>query len=86
MQIVITLIIGLLIGLIAKAIVPGRDSGGVILTILLGISGAFLARYIGVWSNWYGPTEPVGFISSVIGAVFILLVYRMLIYRSIRKV
>lgn len=78
MNILITFAIGLVIGIVAKAVMPGKDPGGVIIAALLGIAGAFLARYIGIWSNWYAPTEPVGFIAAVIGAVIILAVYRLL--------
>jgi uncharacterized membrane protein YeaQ/YmgE (transglycosylase-associated protein family) len=72
-----TLIIGLVIGAVAKLLMPGRDPGGCIITILLGIAGAFVAGYIGRALGWYQPGEPAGFIASVIGAMLLLLIYRM---------
>ena len=84
MYIIYTLIIGLVVGLIAKAFVPGKDPQGIIMTILLGIGGAFVARYLGLWSNWYGSNEPAGFIASIIGAILILVVYKLIHDRSFR--
>ena len=76
-----TLIIGLIIGAIAKLLMPGKDPGGCIVTILLGIAGAFVASYLGQAIGWYQPGEPVGFIASVIGAMLLLLLYRLLFRR-----
>ena len=73
-----TLIIGLVIGAIAKLLMPGKDPGGCIITILLGIAGAFVAGYIGRVVGWYQPGQPAGFIASVIGAMILLLLYRMI--------
>jgi uncharacterized membrane protein YeaQ/YmgE (transglycosylase-associated protein family) len=73
-----TLVIGLIVGAIAKLLMPGRDPGGCIITILLGIAGAFVAGYLGRVLGWYQPGEPAGFIASVIGAMLLLLVYRMI--------
>ncbi len=73
-----TLIIGLVIGAVAKLLMPGKDPGGCIITILLGIAGAFVAGYIGRVAGWYQPGEPAGFIASVIGAMILLLLYRMI--------
>ncbi|MBA3607200.1 MAG: GlsB/YeaQ/YmgE family stress response membrane protein [Chthoniobacterales bacterium] len=72
-----TLVIGLVVGAIAKLLMPGRDPGGCIITILLGIAGAFVAGYLGRVLNWYEPGQPAGFIASVIGAMLLLLIYRM---------
>ena len=72
-----TLVIGLVIGAIAKLLMPGRDPGGCIITMLLGIAGAFVAGYLGRVLGWYQPGEPAGFIASVIGAMLLLLIYRM---------
>jgi uncharacterized membrane protein YeaQ/YmgE (transglycosylase-associated protein family) len=58
---------------------PGRDPGGCIITILLGIAGAFVAGYLGRLLHWYEPGEPAGFIASVIGAMLLLLIYRLVI-------
>ena len=73
-----TLVIGLVIGAIAKLLMPGRDPGGCIITMLLGIAGAFVAGYLGRVLGWYQPGEPAGFIASVIGAMLLLLIYRMI--------
>ena len=73
-----TLLIGLIVGGIAKLLMPGRDPGGCIITILLGIAGAFIAGYLGRLVGWYQPGEPAGFIASVIGAMILLLIYRLL--------
>jgi uncharacterized membrane protein YeaQ/YmgE (transglycosylase-associated protein family) len=73
-----TLIIGLIVGGIAKLLMPGRDPGGCIITILLGIAGAFIAGYLGRLVGWYQPGQTTGFIASVIGAMILLLIYRMI--------
>ena len=78
MNILWTLIIGLVVGAIAKLIMPGRDPGGFIITILLGIAGAFVAGFLGRSMGWYAEGEPAGFIASVIGAILLLLIYRMI--------
>ncbi len=72
-----TLIIGLIVGAIAKLLMPGKDPGGCIITILLGIAGAFVAGYLGRLLHWYEPGQPAGFIASVIGAMLLLLIYRL---------
>ena len=73
-----TLVIGLIVGAIAKFLMPGRDPGGCLITILLGIAGAFIAGFLGRAIGWYEPGEPAGFIASVIGAMLLLLVYRLI--------
>ena len=77
MAILWTLIIGLIVGAIAKLLMPGKDPGGFIVTILLGIAGAFLAGFVGRALHWYGPDEAAGFIASVIGAIILLVIYRL---------
>ena len=72
------IIIGGLAGLVAKFLMPGRDPGGFIITILLGIGGAMVATWLGQAIGWYGPGQPAGFIGAVIGAVIILFLYRMI--------
>ena len=72
------LIIGLVVGAIAKLIMPGKDPGGIIVTIILGIAGAFLAGFLGRAMGWYGEGDAVGFIASVVGAILLLLIYRMI--------
>ena len=66
-----TLLIGLIIGAVAKFLMPGKDPGGFIITILLGIAG-FIGRGLG----WYAPYEPIGFIASTLGAMLLLFIYR----------
>ena len=73
-----TLIIGLVIGAIAKLLMPGKDPGGCIITMLIGIAGAFVAGYLGRAMGWYQPGQPAGFIASVIGAMLLLLIYRLI--------
>ncbi len=80
--IIVTLVIGLVVGAIAKLLMPGKDPGGCIITILLGIAGAFLAGYLGQLVGWYQPGQPAGFIASVIGAMLLLLLYRLLFHRK----
>ena len=77
-----TLVIGLIVGAIAKLLMPGRDPGGCLITILLGIAGAFIAGYLGRAIGWYEPDQPAGFIASVIGAMLLLLVYRLFFRRT----
>jgi uncharacterized membrane protein YeaQ/YmgE (transglycosylase-associated protein family) len=77
-HIVVILIIGLIIGAIAKLLVPAKDPGGCLVTSLLGIAGAFVGGYLGHALGIYQIGQPVGFIGSVIGAVILLLIYRMI--------
>jgi uncharacterized membrane protein YeaQ/YmgE (transglycosylase-associated protein family) len=83
MTILWTLLIGLLVGIVAKAIMPGRDPGGFIITALIGIAGAFIAHAIGRAMGWYGEGEPAGFLASVCGAIILLAVYRLLVGRRV---
>ena len=78
MEIIGIIIIGLIAGVVAKLLMPGRDPGGFIVTILLGIAGAFVASWLGRAIGWYGPGEGAGFIGAVIGAIIILIIYRMI--------
>lgn len=76
------IVIGLLAGGVAKLLMPGRDPGGCIITILLGIAGALLAGFLGRAVGWYGPEDAgAGFIAAVVGAFIILFVYRMIATR-----
>jgi len=77
-----TIIIGAVIGVVAKFLTPGRDPGGCIITILLGIAGSFLAGFLGRAMGWYQEGEPAGFIFSVVGAIILLLIYRMIFGRK----
>jgi uncharacterized membrane protein YeaQ/YmgE (transglycosylase-associated protein family) len=78
MDILYTILIGLVVGVIAKLLMPGKDPGGFIITVLIGIAGAMLAKFIGQAMNWYAEGESAGFIASVVGAIILLLVYRMI--------
>ena len=77
MGLIYTLIIGLIVGAVAKFFMPGKDPGSWVITILLGIAGAFVGGWLGQTLGWYQPGEPVGFIVSVLGAMLLLLLYRM---------
>ena len=72
------MLFGLIVGIIAKLVMPGKDPGGWIITIVLGIAGALVATYAGQALNWYRVGEPAGFIGSVIGAMLLLLIYRLI--------
>ena len=71
------IVFGLIVGIIAKLVMPGRDPGGFIITILLGIAGALIGGYIGRVAGWYGPNDNAGFLMSVLGAIILLALYRM---------
>lgn len=73
------LIVGLAVGAIAKLLVPGKDPGGIIVTMLLGVAGAFIATFVGKALGWYEPDEAAGFIGSIVGAVVVLLIYRSIV-------
>jgi uncharacterized membrane protein YeaQ/YmgE (transglycosylase-associated protein family) len=77
-----TLIVGLVVGLIARAIKPGDDSMGWIMTIVLGIAGSLIAGYVGRALGWYQPGQPAGWIASVIGAIILLVVWGMIRKRT----
>jgi len=76
------IIVGLIVGALAKLIMPGRDPGGIIVTILLGIGGSLMAGFLGRAVGWYRPGEPAGFIGSVVGAIVILAIYRAIVGRT----
>ena len=76
MSIIGWIIFGLIVGVVAKLIMPGPDPGGMIVTILLGIVGALIGGFIGRMLGWYGEGDPVGFIMAVIGAIVVLFGYR----------
>lgn len=82
MHIIGTIIIGFIVGVIAKVLMPGKDPGGFIVTTLLGIAGAVVAYYIGRAVGWYRPDESAGFIASVVGAIILLALYRLLFVRG----
>jgi uncharacterized membrane protein YeaQ/YmgE (transglycosylase-associated protein family) len=76
------IIIGAIVGLIAKFLVPGRDPSGFIVTPLIGIGGAVVATYLGLFLHIYEPGQNAGFIGAVVGAVIILLIYRAIRRRA----
>lgn len=76
MSIIGWILFGLVVGVVAKLLMPGRDPGGMIVTILLGIVGALIGGFIGRLLGWYGESDPVGFIMAVIGAILVLFAYR----------
>ena len=77
MGIVWAIIVGAIVGALAKLIMPGRDPGGFWITALLGICGAIVAKLIGQAVGWYGPGDSVGIVASIIGAIVLLAIYRM---------
>ena len=81
MSIIVWIVFGLIVGAVAKLLMPGRDPGGIIVTILLGIVGALLGGWIGQALGLYGPNEPAGFLMAVVGAIIVLLMYRLLVGR-----
>lgn len=83
MSILGTLVIGFFAGLIAKLLMPGRDPKGFIITIVLGVIGAFLATWLGRQLGWYGEGEAAGFIGAVVGSIIILAIYRVTLGRRL---
>jgi uncharacterized membrane protein YeaQ/YmgE (transglycosylase-associated protein family) len=75
------IIIGGIAGAIAKLLMPGRDPGGCIITILLGIAGAVLAGWLGHAVRWYEPGEGASFVGAIVGAIIILAIYRLIVAR-----
>ncbi len=78
------LIVGLVVGVLAKLLMPGRDPGGFVITILLGIAGSMLAGFIGRELGWYRHSEGAGWIASIAGAMLILFVYHQVRGRRVR--
>ena len=77
MHILLTIVVGLVVGALAKLIMPGKDPGGAIITILIGIAGSFIAGFIGHALGWYQVGEGPGIIGSIVGAVILLGIYRL---------
>jgi uncharacterized membrane protein YeaQ/YmgE (transglycosylase-associated protein family) len=75
------IIFGVIVGAIAKLLMPGRDPGGFIVTMLLGIAGAVMGGFVGRALGWYGPNDGAGFFMSLLGAVLLLGIYRMMVSR-----
>jgi uncharacterized membrane protein YeaQ/YmgE (transglycosylase-associated protein family) len=76
------ILVGLVVGAIAKFLMPGRDPGGALVTILLGIAGSVVAGLLGRSVGWYAEGEPSGFFASIVGAILLLAVYRSIISRG----
>ncbi len=79
---IMTFIIGLIVGIIAKFLMPGKDPGGFIVTAILGIVGSFVATWLGQALGWYQAGQTAGWIGSLIGAIILLVVYRMFTRKS----
>jgi uncharacterized membrane protein YeaQ/YmgE (transglycosylase-associated protein family) len=87
MHILAMLIVGLIVGALAKLFMPGKDPGGIIVTMLLGIAGSFVAGFIGRAAGLYrDPASGPGIIASIIGAMALLFIYRLVIGRRTRRV
>jgi uncharacterized membrane protein YeaQ/YmgE (transglycosylase-associated protein family) len=77
------IVFGLVVGILAKLLMPGNDPGGFIVTVLLGIAGAVVGGFIGRAMGFYGPNESAGYLMSIAGAIILLALYRMLARRSV---
>jgi uncharacterized membrane protein YeaQ/YmgE (transglycosylase-associated protein family) len=76
------ILFGLIVGVLAKLVMPGRDPGGMIVTIAIGIAGALVAGFLGRALGWYLPGEPAGFVMATLGAVLLLFIYRRFAARA----
>jgi uncharacterized membrane protein YeaQ/YmgE (transglycosylase-associated protein family) len=77
------IVFGLVVGIIAKLLTPGKDPGGIIVTMLLGIAGALLGGFIGRAMGFYGPQQPAGWLMSIGGAILLLVLYRLMVRRRV---
>ncbi len=84
MSILATILVGFVVGLLARALKPGNDRMGLIMTTLVGIAGSVIAQYAGAALGWYRPGQPAGWIASIIGAVLLLVIVGMFRGRSHR--
>lgn len=82
MSLIITIVIGFVVGLLARAIMPGKDALGFILTTLLGIAGALLGKYLGQAMGLYTADQPAGFFMSLLGALIILFIYNLFVKKG----
>lgn len=85
LSIIWSAIIGLIAGALAKLIMPGKDPGGIIVTMLIGIGGSLLFTYLGRILGFYAEGESAGFIASILGAIVLLLIYRLFIGKKAAK-
>ena len=72
------IVVGLVVGALAKLLMPGPDPGGVVITILIGIAGSVIAGFLGRSIGWYGAGQPAGIFASIVGAIILLFAYRAL--------
>jgi uncharacterized membrane protein YeaQ/YmgE (transglycosylase-associated protein family) len=77
------ILFGLVVGVIAKLLMPGRDPGGFVITILLGIAGALLGGFVGRAMGFYGPNQAAGWLMSIVGAIVLLAIYRLMVRRHV---
>lgn len=85
MEFIWTLIVGLIAGALAKLVMPGKDAGGIVATMLLGIAGSFVAAFLGRALGWYSHVnEGPGIIASIVGALILLGIYRLAVGRGVR--
>lgn len=77
MSVIGWIVFGLIVGIVAKFLMPGRDPGGIVLTAVLGIVGALVGGYLGRLFGWYGEGDPVGFLMAVVGSILLLVLYRV---------
>jgi uncharacterized membrane protein YeaQ/YmgE (transglycosylase-associated protein family) len=77
------ILFGLVVGVIAKLLMPGRDPGGFVVTILLGVAGALFGGFIGRAMGFYGENQGAGWIMSILGAILLLALYRMMVRRRV---
>lgn len=82
MSILITIVVGLIVGALAKLVMPGKDPGGMIVTILIGVAGSFVAGMLGHALGWYEVGEGPGIIASILGSVILLAIYRAAVGRK----
>lgn len=83
MHILYMIVVGLIVGALAKLVMPGRDPGGIFITILIGVAGSLLAGVIGRQMHWYDANQAAGFIASILGAVVLLAGYRVIARRRL---
>ena len=82
MYIIGWILFGLIVGIVAKFLMPGRDPGGFFITVLLGIVGSLVGGFLGRLVGWYGDGDPVGFVMAVVGSIMLLAAYRLTMGRT----
>jgi len=83
MHIVGWIVFGLVVGIVAKFLMPGRDPGGFVITAILGIVGALVGGFVGRLIGWYGEGDPVGFVMAIVGSIILLVIYRFALARTV---